>query len=166
MAGSIRVLNAIGAVVAVAINVLLIALFIARLGKKPQIEHGLGIVIILSAVPLSYLFVTAFAIKRPVLYFIQVGLMIAYLLVEFLLDYILKVDFRQNMRIVIPYIMLFFSGTAGDDRRGQARRQRLVFRVDHKLSCHDGVSFHPAFYHRAVSQSPSRDSMDLSPFDG
>jgi hypothetical protein len=30
-----------------------------------------------------------------------------------MLDYILKVDFRQNQRIVIPYVMLFFSGTGG-----------------------------------------------------
>jgi hypothetical protein len=39
--------------------------------------------------------------------------MITYLVVELLLDYILKVDFRQNQGIVIPYITLFFSGTGG-----------------------------------------------------
>jgi hypothetical protein len=113
MVSSIRFSNYVGAVVAVTINVFLIALFIARLSKKPRIEHWLGIVIILNAVPLLYLFVKAFSFKRPVLYFIQIGLMIAYLIVELILDYILKVDFRQNLRIVIPYIMLFFSGTGG-----------------------------------------------------
>jgi hypothetical protein len=39
--------------------------------------------------------------------------MMAYLVVEFLLDYLLKVDFRQTPRIVIPYLMLFFSGAGG-----------------------------------------------------
>ena len=65
------------------------------------------------SVPLAYLFITAIGFKRPFLYFIQIGLMITYLVVELMLDYILKVDFRQNQRIVIPYIMLFFSGTGG-----------------------------------------------------
>lgn len=113
MTDSTQVSNFVGAVVAILINVLLIALFIARLSSRPRIEHWLGIIIILSIVPLSYLFITAIAIKRPLLYFIQISLMITYLVVEFVLDYVLKVDFRQNQRIVIPYIMLFFSGTGG-----------------------------------------------------
>lgn len=39
--------------------------------------------------------------------------MIAYLMAELILDYVLKLDFRKNLRIVIPYIILFFSGTGG-----------------------------------------------------
>jgi len=113
MAESTQVSNIIGAVVANLINVLIIAVFIARLSNRPNIEYWLGIILILSIVPLAYLFITAFGFKRHLLYFIQIGLMITYLVVELMLDYILKVDFRQNQRIVIPYIMLFFSGTGG-----------------------------------------------------
>lgn len=113
MAESTQVTNIVGAIVANLINVLLITVFIARLSNKPKIEYWLGIILILSIVPLAYLFITAFGFKRHFLYFIQIGLMITYLVVELMLDYILKVDFRQNQRIVIPYVMLFFSGTGG-----------------------------------------------------
>ena len=113
MAESTQVSNIVGAIVANLINVLVIAVFIARLSDSPKIEYWLGIILILSIVPLAYLFITAFGFKRHVLYFIQIGLMITYLVVDLMLDYILKVDFRQNQRIVIPYIMLFFSGTGG-----------------------------------------------------
>ena len=113
MTDSAQVSNLVGAIVANLINVLVITVFIARLSNRPKIEYWLGITLISSFVPLTYLFITAFGFRRPFLYFIQIGLMITYLVVELLLDYIFKVDFRQNQGIVIPYIMLFFSGTGG-----------------------------------------------------
>ena len=113
MTGSIEMLNVLGAVVAVVIHVLVIAVFVARLGGKPAIEHWLGLLTIGTIVPLGYLFVTGVTLHRPALYFIQVGLMIAYLIVELLLDYVYRVDFRCDRRIVIPYIILFYAGTGG-----------------------------------------------------
>ncbi len=106
MSESIQVLNLIGALVANLNNILLLSLFITRLRNKPKIEYWLGIIIILSIVPLSYLFITAIIINRPILYFIQIGLMITYLILELLLDYILKIEFRQTQWIVIPYYLL------------------------------------------------------------
>jgi len=113
MTDSTQVTNYLGALTAVLINVLLIALFIARLSHRPRIEYWLGIVIILGIVPLCYLFITAIGLKRPPLYFIQIGLMIAYLVVELLVDYILKIEFRQTKQLVIPYVTLFFAATGG-----------------------------------------------------
>jgi len=113
MAESTQVSNIVGAIAANLINILVISVLIARLSNRPKIEYWLGIILILSIVPLAYLFITAFGFNRHFLYFIQIGLMITYLVVELMLDYILKVDFRQNQRIVLPYIMLFFSGTGG-----------------------------------------------------
>jgi len=106
MAESTQVSNIVGVIAANLINVLVISVLIARLSNRPKIEYWLGIILILSII-------TAFGFKRHFLYFIQIGLMISYLVVELMLDYILKVDFRQNQRIVIPYIVLFFSGTGG-----------------------------------------------------
>ncbi len=113
MTNSTQFSNIAGAIVANLINVLVIAVFLSRLSDRPKIEHWFGIILILSIVPLIYLFITAIGFKRPLLYFIQISLMITYLVVELMLDYILKLDFRQNQSIVIPYIMLFFSGTGG-----------------------------------------------------
>ena len=39
--------------------------------------------------------------------------MLAWLVMEALLDYVLKVDFRNTMWIVIPYVVMFFAGTGG-----------------------------------------------------
>jgi hypothetical protein len=39
--------------------------------------------------------------------------MLAWLIVEALLDYILKVDFRNVRWMVISYVVLFFAGTGG-----------------------------------------------------
>ena len=39
--------------------------------------------------------------------------MLAWLVLEALLDYILKVDFRNVRWMVISYVVLFFAGTGG-----------------------------------------------------
>ncbi|MFC1948611.1 hypothetical protein ACFLW0_00315 [Chloroflexota bacterium] len=39
--------------------------------------------------------------------------MIVFIIVEFLLDWYPKVDFRENLTIIIPYVMLFFGATGG-----------------------------------------------------
>ncbi len=39
--------------------------------------------------------------------------MLAYLLVELLLDYVFKIEFRQVRWMVISYVTLFFAGTGG-----------------------------------------------------
>jgi hypothetical protein len=43
----------------------------------------------------------------------QISIMIFYLFVELLLDYILKINFRSNRLIVVSYVTLFFAGTGG-----------------------------------------------------
>ncbi len=90
MVESTQVSNIVGAIAANLINVLVISVFIARLSNRPKIEYWLGIILILSIVPLAYLFITAFGFNRHFLYFIQIGLMITYLVVELMLDYVLK----------------------------------------------------------------------------
>lgn len=113
MTNQIQASNTIGALVSVSINTLMIILFLSRLKNMPKFEHYLGILVIMNIFPLAYLLVQSFRDKRPALYFIQIGLMIAYLFLELILDYILKIDFRQNLSIVIPYIILFFTATGG-----------------------------------------------------
>jgi len=39
--------------------------------------------------------------------------MIVFIIVEFLVDWFPKIDFRDNLLIVIPYVMLFFGATGG-----------------------------------------------------
>jgi hypothetical protein len=105
--------NLLGAIVAVAFYVSAILVFIFRLPGQPQFGHWIGYFEFLLGMPLIYLLVKAPQLERPVLYYIQIGLMLTWLLVEALLDYILKIDFRQVQWMVIGYVVLFFAGTGG-----------------------------------------------------
>jgi len=106
-------LNLLGAIVAIAFYVSAIIVFIFRLMGKPQFEHWLGYLEFLLAIPMVYLFATGPQLQRPILYYIQIGCMLAWLVVEALLDYLLRVDFRNIRWMIISYVVLFFAGTGG-----------------------------------------------------
>lgn len=63
--------------------------------------------------PLVILVLAAPHLQRPVLYCIQVGCMLACLIVETILDHGLKIDFRHIRWMVISYVVLFFASTGG-----------------------------------------------------
>ena len=105
--------NLIGAITAIAFFVSASLVFIFRLLGRPQFGHWIGYFEFLLAVPLIYLLIQAPQLERPALYYIQVACMLAWLGVEALLDYILKVDFRQVRWMVISYVVLFFAGAGG-----------------------------------------------------
>lgn len=103
----------LGAVLAVTINLLIISIFVARLAGGSQVEHKIGGLLILLILPLGYLFISGFQLARPRIYFLWIGLMIAFLAVELVADYVLKIPFREVRWQVIAYVMLFFGSTGG-----------------------------------------------------
>jgi len=105
--------NLLGAIVAIVYYVLVILILIARLAGRPRFEHQMGYALFLLALPLAYLLATAPPLQRPALYYVQVVLLLAYLAVEALLDYIFKIDFRHVRWMTIAYVMLFFAGSGG-----------------------------------------------------
>jgi len=106
-------LNLLGAYTAIFILSISSLIFICRLLNQQTTEYWLGVGFILTFVPLIYLIITASQLERPALYYVQLGIMICFLIVELLLDYILKVDFRNTKWMTITYVMLFFAGTGG-----------------------------------------------------
>ena len=106
-------MDLLGAVVAIAFYVSAILVFSFRLLGKPQYGIWIGYFEFLLAIPMIFLLLKAPQLERPVLYYIQIGCMLSWLLVETLLDSILKIDFRNIRWIVISYVVLFFSGTGG-----------------------------------------------------
>ena len=106
-------LNLLGAGLALAIYILCILVFLARLINRPELGQKLGTLLMLAAFPLLYLLWKAPQYDRPVLYFIQIGLMLVYLTVTLALDYIWEFDFRQIRWMVISYVTLFFAATGG-----------------------------------------------------
>ena len=105
--------NLLGAFTAVTFFTSAILVFTFRLLGKPQYGHWIGYFEFLLAAPLIFLIVKAPELGRPALYYIQIGCMLAWLVLEALLDYILKVDFRNVRWMVISYVVLFFAGTGG-----------------------------------------------------
>ncbi len=105
--------NRLGAGVAITAYVSAIGVFVFRLAGQPQVGHWFGSIELVMALPLVYLLVKAPQLERPPLYYLQIGLMLVWLAVELLLDYIFLVDFRHTSWMVISYVMLFFAGTGG-----------------------------------------------------
>jgi hypothetical protein len=105
--------NLAGALVAVTIYATSIAVFVSRLAGRPQAGHAVGWLQFALAVPLVVLLVLAPRLGRPWPYYLQICLMLVFLIVELVLDYVPKVDFRRARWAVVGYVMLFFAGTGG-----------------------------------------------------
>ena len=106
-------LDVLGAVVAHVIFISSIITFASRIifGLKPG--HWVGTPILLMIFPLVYLLLRAPEFNRPFLYYVQIGIMLVFLILLFVVDYVLKYDFRQTQWMVISYVVLYFAGAAG-----------------------------------------------------
>lgn len=105
--------NYLGTFIGLTILVSSILIFIFRLLGFSRIEHWIGMVFILTSLPIIFLLVKADEFHRPMIYYIQLGVMLTFILIELFLDYILKVDFRNTRWLVISYATLFFAATGG-----------------------------------------------------
>jgi len=103
----------LGAIVAHVIFISSIITFTSRMIFKLKPGHWVGIPILLMVFPLGYVLLRAPEFNRPILYYVQIGLMLVWLIVLFLVDYILKYDFRQTQWMVISYVVLYFAGAGG-----------------------------------------------------
>lgn len=103
----------LGGVVTLIIYGACILVFCLRMWGKVEWGQWMGVVWLLTAVPLGYLLATAPHMARPPLYVLQVSLMLVFLFVVLLLDYVLKVEFRQTRWAVIAFVTLYFAATGG-----------------------------------------------------
>lgn len=105
--------NLVGAITAHIIFISSIFTFLSRMFLGTQPGHWIGIPILLMVFPLAYLLIKAPDQNRPMLYYIQVGLMLLWLIILFLVDYVFKVEFRQTQWMMITYVVLYFAGMGG-----------------------------------------------------
>ena len=103
----------VGAITAHIIYISSIVTFLSRIFFGIQPGHWIGILILLMAFPLMYLLIKAPGLNQPVLYYVQVGLMLLWIIILFLVDYVFKVDFRQTQWLVITFVVLYFAGMGG-----------------------------------------------------
>lgn len=106
-------LNLMGAMTALVIFLSSIITFSVRMIFKTEPGHWIGLPMLLCAFPLAFLLIKGPEANRQLLYYLQSGLMLAWIILLFIVDYVVKYDFRQTQWMVISYVMLYFAGIGG-----------------------------------------------------
>jgi hypothetical protein len=93
-------------------NLLIAAMFFSRLARKPGLDNAIGIPIMLLAIPLVGMVGFNAATGRAWWYVLLPVPFILFCILDLVLDYILKLPFRQT-RLLGPYLGLFYLGQLG-----------------------------------------------------
>lgn len=91
---------------AVGFNLLIAAIFVAQRYRREKLVRIFGILWLSLIIPLSLVYLAYQREGRPTGIRIYLLLVFFYMLVELLLDYIFRVDFRARLSTHIPYIIL------------------------------------------------------------
>jgi len=91
---------------AVAFNLLIAGIFIAQKLGREKLVRIFGILWLWLSLPLALVFVFFWREGREKWFLLSLGLVFLYMLVELLLDYVYKIDFRSKPAIHVPYIIL------------------------------------------------------------
>jgi hypothetical protein len=93
-------------------NLLLALMFLLRGGGRPKTGSAIGWAAVILGIPLLVIAILNAAWARPWWTFVLPGLLILYDAVEFLLDDLLKFDFRRS-RWLGPYLGLYYLALMG-----------------------------------------------------
>jgi cellulose synthase/poly-beta-1,6-N-acetylglucosamine synthase-like glycosyltransferase len=94
------------------VNVLLIGIFLSRPWGLKRVERVLGLVSISLALPLGFAVVANATGGREWWTIALPSLLAAFLVVELILDYILRLPFRSS-RLLGPYLLLYYLSLMG-----------------------------------------------------
>jgi hypothetical protein len=95
-------------IIANVINILLIGIFLSRPRGQKKAEHVLGLIVVAMILPVGAAIILNILEKREWWAIILPLILILFLTVELLLDYILKLNFRKT-RWLWPYLLLYYS---------------------------------------------------------
>ncbi len=93
-------------------NLLLAGMFVARAIGQARVARGLGTGVVVPAVPLIVAVALNAVNGREWWTVVLPGLLVAYCAFEFVLDYVLRSDFRHT-RLLGPYLLLYYAGLMG-----------------------------------------------------
>lgn len=106
-------INTLGAIVTNAFYILTIMVFVFRIIKKERLSMMIGALLFCLSFPLIWMLLKASDFDRPSIYYIQIILVLIWMLYTLIADYILKWDFREIRWIVIIYVSFFFAASGG-----------------------------------------------------
>lgn len=98
---------------AIVFNLLIAGVFIAQKKERPKLVRTFGILWLSLAIPLAVVFIHYLIVGRDLWIMIYFGFIFLYIFIELLLDYILKIEFRQKKITHIPYIVLEYIALFG-----------------------------------------------------
>lgn len=95
-------------------NLYLIFIFLIR-KNHPTLLRKVGWAYLLLAIPAAYAIILVQQEQKSVRYTIFLGIFLAFLAIEALYDWILKIPFRENMdwKQLLPYVALYISMNYG-----------------------------------------------------
>jgi hypothetical protein len=95
-------------------SILLILIFLIRKNRLALLQR-IGWIYFLLAIPAAYGIFLVVHEQKAVQYSIFLGIFLAYLGLEWLYDYILKVPFRENRnwKLLVPYLGLYYAVNYG-----------------------------------------------------
>ena len=94
---------------AVLFNLLIAGIFILQKQQKEQFTRVLGKLWLSLAFPLMVAFIHSMTAGKPSWVLVCFGLVFLYMLVEWMLDFILKIKFRSRWITHAPYILLEYA---------------------------------------------------------
>jgi hypothetical protein len=100
-------------ITAVAFNLLIAGIFIADKKQHPRLIRTLGMTWLLLAIPLAIVFIHNLLAGQELWIIVCFGGVFLYMLMELLLDYVLKIEFRKKPSLHIPYIILEYIALFG-----------------------------------------------------
>ena len=95
-----------------AVNVLLVVIFLSRPAGRKDVERVAGLGTIALAIPLAVASAWNVTAGREWWTAVLPAILVAFLVVELLLDYIWKIDFRHT-RLLGPYLLLYYVALMG-----------------------------------------------------
>ncbi|MEA2021089.1 MAG: hypothetical protein U9N08_01280 [Candidatus Caldatribacteriota bacterium] len=93
-------------------NLFLIFIFLIRKDKMVLLKR-IGWVYLLLAIPAVYGIFLVQQEQKAVQYSIFLGIFLAFLALEGLYDHILKIPFRNNWKLLTPYLILYYAMNYG-----------------------------------------------------
>jgi uncharacterized membrane protein len=94
------------------VNLLISFLFWSRARGAERAEYIIGLIVVLFIIPLFAATLSNYLNQRESWTFLLPLPLMLYLIIEFLFDYVFKIDFRNNW-LMWPYILVFYAGLMG-----------------------------------------------------
>ena len=98
---------------AVIFNLLIAGIFVAQKQGREKLVRRFGVTWLLVAIPLTIVYVRYWMLDKAAWIMIYFSFILFYMLVEWLLDYVFKYDFRARKITHIPYILLEYVALFG-----------------------------------------------------